>query len=80
MSPQYIVCDEIGMDEADSILSAQNSGVPIIASAHAGSFEELLRRPGLKRLHDFCVFDEYIYLRRDEEGFVYEIKKREELK
>lgn len=79
MSPQYIICDEIGSDETDSILSAQNSGVPIIATAHAGSFDELLCRPGIKRLFDFCVFDEYIYLRRDEKGFVYEIKKREEL-
>lgn len=56
MSPEIIICDEIGESECESVLAAQNSGVSLIASAHAGSAGELLRRRGIKRLIDNGVF------------------------
>lgn len=45
MSPDVIICDEIGGrgDEA-SIISGINAGVVMIATAHALTFEELLNR------------------------------------
>jgi len=65
MSPQVIICDEIGnADEAASILAVHNSGVPIIASAHGASINEILAAPGLKSLHDAGVFRMYVGLRR----------------
>ena len=80
MSPQYIVCDEIGDGEADALISASNCGVPLLASAHSPDFESLLLRPGIKRLHEAHVFDEYIRLERDKKGiFHLEIKKREDM-
>ena len=56
MSPEIIICDEIGESECESVLAAQNSGVSLIASAHAGSVRELLSRRGIKRLIDNGVF------------------------
>lgn len=58
MSPQYLICDEIGdPDEARAILAAQHTGVPLLASAHASSYEELLARPSVKLLLDAGVFE-----------------------
>ena len=64
LSPQYIVCDEIGAkEEAISLLAAQNAGVPVIASAHASSVEELLLRENIKILHERRLFSYYIGIR-----------------
>ncbi|MBQ8509295.1 MAG: Flp pilus assembly complex ATPase component TadA [Clostridia bacterium] len=66
LSPEVIVCDELGdADEARAILSAQNTGVPIIASAHAASVGELLRRPNIRMLHEAGIFDCYVGLGRE---------------
>lgn len=66
MNPQYIICDEIGSEEeAWSMLSLQNVGVPVIATAHASSVSSLLRRGGIELLHEYGVFDLYVGIRRD---------------
>jgi Uncharacterized protein conserved in bacteria len=59
MSPQYIICDELGAQqgEAEAILSAQHTGVPLIASAHAATKDELTARPSVKLLLDAGIFD-----------------------
>ncbi len=58
MSPQYLVCDELGdPGEAEAILAAQHTGVPLIASAHASSYEELVVRPSVKLLLDAGIFE-----------------------
>lgn len=45
LSPQVIVCDEIGSkDEVYAVEQSLNAGVCVIASIHAGSMEELKRR------------------------------------
>lgn len=43
-SPEYIICDEISPREFPEIKSALFCGVRVIASAHAGSVEDILRR------------------------------------
>ena len=64
-----IFCDEIGSaEEARAILGAQNSGVPLIATAHADSRETLFRRPNIRLLYENCVFRYYIGLRRHPES------------
>lgn len=61
LSPQYIVCDEIGgREEVDALLSAQNAGVPVIATAHASSVEKLLLRENIRILHEHRLFSQYI--------------------
>ena len=76
LSPEIIFCDEIGSaDESAAILSAQNSGVPLIATAHADSLEALLRRPNMKMLYDHSVFRYYIGISREamRSDFVFDI-------
>lgn len=51
LSPDVVICDEIG-GEGDGLALEQslNSGVTVIATAHAGSLEELKARPQTARL------------------------------
>lgn len=57
MTPEYIVCDEISTnEEAQALLQVYGCGVNIIASAHAGSFDDLMKRRALKPLIDAGVF------------------------
>lgn len=66
MNPEIIICDEIGtMEEANAILAVQNTGVPLIATAHAVSVSELLSRTTIKLLHDAKVFSTYVGIRRN---------------
>ena len=66
LSPEVIVCDELGdMEEARQILACQHTGVPIIASAHASSLDELLARPGIRLLHESGVFAGYAGIARE---------------
>ncbi len=70
MSAQLIVCDEIGTaDEAEAIISVSNTGVPLLASAHGSSFDDLMRRPPLKKLAQAGVFGKYIGIRRNGGGY-----------
>lgn len=65
MSPEILLCDEIGSDEeANALLSVQNCGVPVIATAHGGTVQELLRRKNMARLHTAEVFSDYIGIRQ----------------
>jgi len=61
LSAQLIVCDEIGgFEEAEEIVRAHTSGVPLLASAHAATAAELLTRPGMRLLHDARCFGAYV--------------------
>ena len=65
MNAQLIVCDEIGdVGEAGAIIAAQNCGAPLLATAHASSIEGLLKRTGIRMLHDAHVFGAYVGIRR----------------
>ncbi len=53
MSPQIIICDEIANSEdAAAILDAAGCGIPIVASAHAGTRKELLMQKYLRPILD----------------------------
>lgn len=49
LSPEVIICDEIGDDDA-AVEQCLFCGVKVIAAAHAGSREELSRRKGAAKL------------------------------
>ena len=63
MSPQVIICDELG-DEKDcrSVEQGINAGVIIIATAHASSFEELMKREHIGRLIRMGAFGNIVML------------------
>lgn len=64
LSPDIIVLDEIGgEDEAKSLLSAVNTGVEIIATAHGSCVDEVLKRPNIKCLVDAGVFKKAVILK-----------------
>ncbi len=81
LGAELVICDEVGTPaDADAILQAANCGVPIVATAHAASVEELLRRPSIRRLHEARVFYAYVGIgRHPVNGFQYSIQKREDL-
>lgn len=65
LAAEAVICDEIGTEEeAAAILAAQNSGVPLIASAHAENREMLMERPNIRILYDAGIFRYYIGLER----------------
>ena len=69
LSPDVIICDEIGgYEEALSILETQSCGVPLIASAHGGSLSEIFSRGSVKILAENGVFGAYIYVKRENEN------------
>lgn len=57
LTPDYIVCDEIGtLEDAEAILQASGCGVRFAASAHAGSIDDLKHRTVLQPLLEADVF------------------------
>lgn len=65
MNAQLIVCDEIGdYEEAMTLVSSHNCGVPLIASAHASTLSELLCRTGIRLLHEAGIFGAYVGITR----------------
>ena len=74
LSPEVIIIDEIGnSSEADALLSVGRGGVPIIASAHAASFDEVVRKASVARLRDAGYFKVYARLYREGNRFLHDI-------
>ena len=57
MSPDLIMIDEIGADDAEALMSVVKCGIPLVATAHAASFRELVTKPSLRGLLSASVFD-----------------------
>lgn len=73
MTPELIICDEISsFEEANAVGQATNSGVAIIASCHASSFDELCSKEILKDLFSHRVFDYALGIRRNYGSCKYE--------
>lgn len=80
LGAELIVCDEIGNDgDADAILSASNCGVPMLASVHGASLQQLFSRDLLKRLHQAGVFRYYVGLERTGDELHYSVTPHAEV-
>ena len=63
MSPDVIVCDEIGTNrDMNSIVTALNSGVSLITTIHGYDIEDLYNRPVFKEIIENKVFKRAIVL------------------
>lgn len=63
LSPEVVICDEIGSEkDADAIIQSLNSGICVIASVHAKSKDELIRKPQIKKLLNSGAFEKIILL------------------
>jgi stage III sporulation protein AA len=56
MSSDVIICDEIGYEEVEAMRYTVISSIPVIASAHARSLDELRKRPDVAMLVASGVF------------------------
>ena len=80
MSPRLIICDEIGGEsDVRAVRQCVNSGVRLIATAHARSRAELFGRPALKRILASGAFSTFIFLRgRERAGEIAEVLREGE--
>lgn len=63
MGPDAVVTDEIGHpDDGEAVLEAAAAGVALACSAHAGSLEDVRRRPALRPLVEAGVFQRVVVL------------------
>ncbi len=75
LSPEVIMVDEIGAEaEALAMLSYVNSGVKIVATAHADSYGALFKKKNLAPFFEYEVFDAFVGLRRLKNEFFCEVK------
>ncbi len=65
MNPEVVVTDELGRrEDAAAVDDLLRCGVAVVASAHAGSLQELLRRPSLRELVASGAFGRLVHLVR----------------
>ena len=63
MSPDILVCDELGGEaETSALLTSMHSGVRLIATAHTDSIRGLYARPQIRRLIEARVFETAVLL------------------
>lgn len=63
LSPEVILCDELGSEqEAQAVLQGLNAGVAMVASIHAGSIAELLKRKQALLLLETGAFGSVAFL------------------
>lgn len=65
LSPQLIMIDEIGADDAEALLGVVRCGIPLIATAHAGDFREVMTRPALTALYSCGVFSVFVGITKE---------------
>ncbi len=63
LSPELILCDELSPAEEGAVRAALFSGVPLVASIHAGSREELMRREWVRRMLGDGLFEWTAFVR-----------------
>ena len=68
-SPEIIMLDEIGADEAESLSSVFGAGIPIIASAHGGRVDDLVSRAATRDLIHSGFFDVFVGISIGDGGY-----------
>ena len=69
MSPDVIMIDEIGADDAEAILGAVRCGIPLVATAHASSAAEVMSKPSLKPLLACSAFELLVGISHADQGY-----------
>lgn len=81
LSPEYIICDEIGSSEETMLLEqCLNAGVRVIATIHAANSDELMKKPQGLALLKTGAFEKVVFLKtRETPGEIKEVLGKEEL-
>lgn len=70
MSAEVVIIDEIGnSEETEALLRVGRGGVPIIATAHAASFDEVIKKRSVSMLFDEGYFNLFVRLYREGGAF-----------
>lgn len=82
MSPNVIICDEIGSEnEVEGIKECLNSGVTVIASVHCYNIDEFITKPQTRNLISTNAFEYIVFLSsREAPGIMKELYRLEEVK
>ncbi len=76
MSPDYIVCDEIGSEkEAEAICECATRGVVFIASCHGRNFYDIYSKKSMKKMIDDGIFSTICELNVSEGKYMCSIKR-----
>jgi stage III sporulation protein AA len=80
LSPEFLVCDEIGgAEESEALRLAVGCGVPLLCSAHGGDLSSLLARPPVALLRKARAFGAYIGIERAGDRFTYTVTTESEI-
>ena len=60
LNPEIIVIDEIGAKDAAGLYAVMRCGIPIVATAHASSLEEVRSKPSISLIAKSGVFDLFV--------------------
>ena len=75
MSPDLIMIDEIGADDAEAILDVVRCGIPLVATAHASDRDELFSKSSLKELFACGAFDCLVGIFSTGDGYFLRVDK-----
>lgn len=76
MTPDVLVCDEIGTEaDAEAILRIHGCGVPVVASAHAVSWEDVQHRAALEALLRAGAFQYVALLDGQRQGHIRQLRR-----
>ena len=76
MTPDVLVCDEIGTEaDAEAILRIHGCGVPVVASAHAVSWEDVQCRAVLEALLRAGAFQYVALLDGQRQGHIRQLRR-----
>ena len=69
MSAEVVMIDEIGADDAESIRDVLRCGIPLVATAHAGDYDEVKSKPGISALLSSGTFDVFAGISLSDSGY-----------
>lgn len=80
MTPDFIVCDEIGgSEEEKALLSCRGKGVSVIATVHGESIDGIMKNKALLKLHKCRMFACYCLIERKNGGLIFKFTQAEDL-
>lgn len=76
LSPQLIVCDEIGsLEDAEAVKNSFGSGVPTVVTTHGETVDEVKNKVYVKDLCDMGAFSHLVGLRRQGNEFLLSVNR-----
>ena len=75
LSPELIFVDELSASDAEGVMSVLRSGVPLVATAHAASLEDLRMRQGIAELVAAGAFSVFVGIFRSDSGYFLKVDR-----